>query len=107
VLIRDPDEDLWARSGRWILRFYAGGIHHARTFRGCVRRPPHAILRIAVKTLAGVVRSERGRDGCFRLQLLASLAARESHFLALGAQGTIAKVGATSVLTDQAGRCNR
>jgi hypothetical protein len=67
----------------------------------------HAILRIAVKTLAGVVRSERGRDGCFRLQLLASLAARESHFLALGAQGTIAKVGATSVLTDQAGRCNR
>jgi hypothetical protein len=55
VLIRDPDDDLWSRWRRWALRFYAGAFITLGLFAVAYAVRHHAILRIAMKTLAGVV----------------------------------------------------
>lgn len=53
--MRDPDDDLWGRWRRWTLRFYAGAFIALALFAVAYAVRHHAILRIATKTLAGVV----------------------------------------------------
>jgi hypothetical protein len=70
-----------------------GGVHHARTFRCRVRRPPPCDLADSFEDARCRCRSGRSRYRCLRLQLLDPLSARMSHFVALAAQGTLADAG--------------
>ena len=55
MLIRDPDDDLWGQWRRWTLRFYAGAFITLGLLAVAYAVRHHAILRIAMKTLAAAV----------------------------------------------------